>query len=815
MGLMLRGSRRSAVAGVLLVLLFAGCTRRYYRNFADRDVYRIERERMFDWRWRVPDRPVEANPRSRLGDVHDPNRHPMVPDDPGARPFQVTAGRPLEFVGWEKRGTAPIEDLSWLQCIPRESDGSLKIDGPSSMQIALMNSREYQFQVENVYLQCLSLTLQRFAFFPQIFSNQTTGYRQFGAKKNASSQLQLFTQDGFNWAFYSGANLLVNFANSMVFEFNGKGFQAVTSGLTFNLTQPLLRGAFARNVTQPLSLNERNTLYVVREFARFRRLFYVSTVSGYLNLLIQLQQLRNQEGLVESAKRNLEEFEALVRAGQIQAIQRDTVAQNYQGARLGLLNQQAGLQTALDSYRVVQLGLPADFPVQIDETLLKRFELNDPQLDKLRREGEKLYLSLLQYDAPPEKSVMADAARVVLVQYQALREIAKVLEGELGRWQAQLSAKEGRVGKGPGQIEEDEKESYERQVKLIKTLTKDFAQSRSLLQTNITATEEYLEKLDQLELPTAWARVRQELIGRDFRARLSELFVVQTQVRAFLIEMKMVDLTVQDAISVALANRLDLMNAQAQVTDAWRNVEVAGNALLAGINLNYNGALNTPPNHLGIFRFDAHQSLHQASIRFDAPINRRIERNAYRFDQIQFQRARRNYMLLHDVIVQTIRLDMRNLNRLRRTFDISREQLLISVRQVDQAEYSTRVSDPSLSGGGSAGLYLVQSLNFLLGAKNSLIQNWIEYEIGRMELFRNLDIMDIDARGVWTNDSNVPTFGGRPVPSTPDPVGTPDERTFPGIRGRPEGNDLVRAGPGTDPPGPPPPPTTPGAFARP
>ena len=160
-----------------VLVMVVGCSRRYYREFADRDVYRIKNQREFDWRWDVPPRPVEADPKSRIGDVHDPDHQPIVPDDPAARPFQVTAGKPLEFLGWKKRGIQPVEDLSWMAEVPRDKDGDLLLNGPSAMQIALKNSRDYQTQVELVYLQALSLTLTRFSYFPQFFNNDGAQFR--------------------------------------------------------------------------------------------------------------------------------------------------------------------------------------------------------------------------------------------------------------------------------------------------------------------------------------------------------------------------------------------------------------------------------------------------------------------------------------------------------------------------------------------------------------------------------------------------------------------------------------------------------------
>lgn len=762
------------VLGALLVLI-VGCTRPYYRNFADRDVYRILQDRDFDWRWRLPNRPVEADPRSRMGDVHDPNHEPIPPDDPGARPFQVTAGMPLEFHGWKKRGTAPIEDPRWLDYIPRQPDGTMLLSRSSAMQIALMNSRDYQFQIESVYLAALSLTLTRFQFFPQGFGNQTTLFRHFGTGTGAFNQLQLLTNEGFNWTLYTGAQLLTNFANSLVFQYDGHHFQAVTSSLLVSLTQPLLRGAWARNVTQNLSLAERGTLYAVRDFAHFRRVFYVQTVSGYLQLLTQSQTIRNQQNQVQALRRNLDEYEALVRADFIDSLQRDNIAQSYQQARLTLLQQEAGYQTNRDQYLVEQLGLPSNLPVTVDESLLKQFELNDPRLDSLRKTNDELYLSLLQYDRPPERAVILSTAEKVLDEFKALREVAGVVAGELKQWQARIVSERGRMGAGPGPIAADDRESFDRQVKLSADLATAFESSLGALADDIETTQKLIDLPVEADAEKTWLQLRQDLVGRDIRARLSELFVIQTQVRVYLIELPEVDMTVEQAISVALANRLDLMNTEAAVTDQWRIVERDANALQAGLSLSYTGQLNTDPKHLGIFRFDASNSTQAASVRFDAPINRRVERNTYRADQIQYQRERRAFMLARDEIVRAIRLDMRNLNLNRRQFEIGREALLIAARQVDSAEYNARASTGATSAASqSAGLNLLQALNGLLQAKNGLIGNWVQYETQRMGLYRDFDIMNIDDQGVWTNDRDVPTADGggvatAPLPHRPNP----------------------------------------------
>ena len=165
------------------------------------------------------------------------------------------------------------------------------------------------------------------------------------------------------------------------------------------------------------------------------------------------------------------------------------------------------------------------------------------------------------------------------------------------------------------------------------------------------------------------------------------------------------------------------MNARAQVTDAWRNEEVAANRLLADLNVVYQGNLGTDPKHDGIFRFDATNSTHKIGLQFDAPLIRRAERNAYKSSQIVYQQARRAWIEARDQAVRQLRLDIRQLN--------------LYPPPVRDHPRPARDRGPAGRGGrilasGPAGRrtpatrsLLLQALQSLLNAKNSLIGNWV------------------------------------------------------------------------------------------
>ncbi|MCY2962835.1 MAG: TolC family protein, partial [Planctomycetota bacterium] len=133
-----------------------------------------------------------------------------------------------------------------------------------------------------------------------------------------------------------GGQWLVGLANSTLwFWADGKGTDATTSTLSYSLIQPLLAGAGKRIVLENLTQSERNMLYAVRDFARYRMGFFtqiavggnvagVTPVSqpgvgtgvsplgsptlqgGYLGLIQQMQIIANQEFNIRLLLSNLD-----------------------------------------------------------------------------------------------------------------------------------------------------------------------------------------------------------------------------------------------------------------------------------------------------------------------------------------------------------------------------------------------------------------------------------------------------------------------------------------------------------------------------
>ncbi len=209
----------------------------------------------------------------------------------------------------------------------------------------------------------------------------------------------------------------------------------------------------------------------------------------------------------------------------------------------------------------------------------------------------------------------------------------------------------------------------------------------------------------------------------------------------------------------ALNNRLDLMNTRAQVADAWRKIAVFANSLLGGLDLRYNVNVLTPPAELGQpLNFKGQIARHQLTLNAELPLVRRLERNSYRASLIAFQRQRRNLQATEDQILFQVRQQVRQLRQLAEQYKIQQRNLQLAFYQVDNALEVLRAppaageTRDAATAAAALTQQLLQAQRSLPQAQNGLYQTWVNYQVTRMNLYRDLELLQIDGRGAWINE---------------------------------------------------------------
>jgi len=408
---------------------------------------------------------------------------------------------------------------------------------------------------------------------------------------------------------------------------------------------------------------------------------------------------------------------------------------------------------ALDQYKLI-LGLPTDLQLTINNRMLKQFELIDPRLFEVERDlldYREVHLVPIDTEDPDLQRLRAALARMNEIREQLQTKALDIVAHDFDRVDAVMPERIKELTTTTDR--EAATQNLERNRLVFREVLIDSYQQSS------KELDEAIEAVSQPEVPV---EARQEALKTLYNAREDLLQVaqnlqsVQSSIRAELVTLQDFDFTQEQAVALALENRLDLMNFRASVMDARRQLEVAANRLEATLNLVTRGDIQNSVGNKP-FDFRGPRSTFQAGIQFTAPLDQVLVRNNYRTAQINYQRARRAYIDQEDRIKLQIRTEWRTLQQLKANLETTRQNLRISAINLDtnienfnQPAQATQVGQ---TGGGqqnqNQGLALIQALGNVLTAQNNLISIWVQYEQNRINIYRDMDIMQVDERGLW------------------------------------------------------------------
>ena len=516
---------------------------------------------------------------------------------------------------------------------------------------------------------------------------------------------------------------------------------------------------------------------------------------GYLGLLLQQQSIRISEFNVQSLQNVLDQFReffAEERIDLLQVVQAET--QVYR-AQENLLVSKVQYENSLDQFKR-DLGLPPDVPILVDDPYLSRFELIDDQLlarqlqitalrdnfgEQLERispfriddQGNEqdiewtpqLQQNLQQLipfvDAIYPLFEQLSAADVALVRrdFERLSQSRQERIRKLQNLREYIETSEIEFEIEPALLLAEEIETAEQLAAELQDLETRFSTSRrtlDLLKENIRqliadgpalAPAQLKQRLEDdvfYEAPEILTQVANAAI---------ELNLLQARARVDSVTLPDVEITADDAFAIALQFRRDLMNARASLVDAWRNIEFVADDLESTLDVVFEGNVGNVGNDP--FAVDWNTNRFALGLRFDAPITRLSERNAYRVALIEYQQARRAYYNFEDQINQNMRRAIRALNQSRVLFQLSRRSVKTAVQQVELAQFALiEPSQPGQGGGAqslgpTASRNLTDALNILAQNQTQFVRIWVDYETLRRELDFDMGTMQLAPDGSW------------------------------------------------------------------
>ncbi len=269
-------------------------------------------------------------------------------------------------------------------------EGPLRITLIDALQIAAQNSRQYQSSKESLFSTALSLDLRR-----DQFRNTFTGALDNNISANLGNDDEkrgVVTSGAVNLSrrFLNGITLSARIGMDLVKLLYRSNDSSKSLFGDASITIPLLRGAGRHIVAEPLLQSERNMLYAIHDFERYKRTFAVNIAQNYLSVLQQIDSVKNAEDNYKSRVRTARFSLRLGDAGDMDPIQVDQAIQQQLSAREGWIRSKYTYQRRLDSFKVL-LGLPADSKIELVTEELERLAVSAQQiininLDRMREE---------------------------------------------------------------------------------------------------------------------------------------------------------------------------------------------------------------------------------------------------------------------------------------------------------------------------------------------------------------------------------------------------------------------------------------------
>ncbi len=274
----------------------------------------------------------------------------------------------------------------------------------------------YQLEKDFLYIKALDLRLARHQFDYLPFGSAETGYVKNGEDEGLTAGGGI----GVNKLFKTGAKISLGLATAWMEVLSGDKDSGLSNVFLAVFEQPLMRGRDPNIVLENLTQSERDVLYQIRFFSRFRKRFAVSITSRYYEVLQAYDAYRNARDNFQSLIDIYDHAYKLSIAGRLPQFELDQARQDKLIASDSYLQAEKFYNQQLDDFKLA-LGMPVELEIQLDYNelaALRNIEMKMPAFSENEAVGTALDRRL---DLANTFDAVIDAERKVLVAYDDMR----------------------------------------------------------------------------------------------------------------------------------------------------------------------------------------------------------------------------------------------------------------------------------------------------------------------------------------------------------------------------------------------------------
>ncbi len=302
-----------------------------------------------------------------------------------------------------------------IQAILDQMRRTESLDLEQAVRLAALNAPEYRTEVEAMYLTGLELLDAEHLYAVRPFAFGASAYQRSGSDETVES----VAGAGLQQLLASGATVMADLTVGYVNVLTGDVRGGSSSIFRVGAIGPLLRGSDRKVVLETLTQAERNMLYAVRDFNRFRKTFAVAVTGDYY----RLAELARRTIIAEENVRQLEEvyqrMEHLATIGRIERHELDQARQDILTAKDDRLDLQRRYAENLDRFKL-RLHIPVH--LELEPTPHEWLMAADELFDRDDWSEDKAVQTALaqRLDLANTQDQVADAERHVHIAEDAL-----------------------------------------------------------------------------------------------------------------------------------------------------------------------------------------------------------------------------------------------------------------------------------------------------------------------------------------------------------------------------------------------------------
>lgn len=317
---------------------------------------------------------------------------------PGMSTLDITIDRSREMT--LDRFTTNTRVFDFLGSLANSENGAHIINLEQALDLGFALNKDYQLQRERLYLQALSLTADRYRYTPIFSASANSTYAWDNRLTDGSTdpfatdaealislpatvvstdeRLRSDASLGTRLLLRGGGQIALNLMSNFLRFVTGDINSSASSALVGSFTQPLLRGAGSDIAAETLMQAERDLLYQLRDFTRYRQTLAVRITTQYYTVLEARDTVRNNFAGLSATLSSLErerafQAEGLRTPGQVGRLEQSSLQRDRAWA-LAITR----YANALDSFKIL-LGLRADDRIMLDDQEMLRISEGDLQ----------------------------------------------------------------------------------------------------------------------------------------------------------------------------------------------------------------------------------------------------------------------------------------------------------------------------------------------------------------------------------------------------------------------------------------------------